>query len=172
MSEQADNITNRLMLLKKYYNSNIEDEIILMWTMDLLENYNLEEIIIAIKSYKMNETYPPTLAGIIKYIPETKTDYAQLILEAVRKYGVGSERAKDLLKDNEVAINLYNRYGSRVGMSEPYSTSQKFLFKEINDEAQQQYRFNKTTITTLEELEHEDQILLAEMEGNEDYEPM
>lgn len=172
MNESVENITNRLMLLKKYYNSNIEDEIILMWAMDLLENFNLEEIIVAIKSYKMNETYPPTLAGIIKYMPEVKTDYAQLILEAVRKCGVGSERAIDLLKGDEVALDLYNRYGNRVGMSEPYSTSQKFLFKEINDEAQQVYRFNKTTLTTLQELKHEDQILLSEMEGNEDDESM
>lgn len=172
MNEGVDNITNRLMLLKKYYNSNIEDEIILMWAMDLLENYKPDDIIIAIKSYKMNETYPPTLAGIIKYMPETKIDYAELILEAVRKCGVGSGRAIDLLKGDEVAIDLYNRYGNRVGMSEPYSTSQKFLFKEINDEAQQTYKFNKTTLTTLKELEHEEQLLLSEMEGNEDYEPM
>lgn len=172
MNENVEDIIKRLELLKKYYNSNIEEEIILMWAMDLLENYNLEEIKTAIKSYKMNETYPPTLAGIIKYIPETKIDYAQLVLEVVKKYGVDSEKAKQHLENNEIALDLYHRYAQRVGMSEPYSTSQKFLFKEINDEAQQRYRFNKTTLTTLKELEHEDQLLLAEMEGNRDDESM
>lgn len=121
-----------------------------MWAMDLLEEFDYEDIVVAIKSYKKNETYPPTLAGIIKYIPQQKIDYAQLILDTVRKYDANSEKGKQSLEGDEVALDLYIRYGQRIGMSEPYSTSQKFLFQEVNDEAEAKIKYNKQTINYIE----------------------
>lgn len=137
-------------MLNKYYASKIEEEIVVMWGMDLLEEFNYEDIIVAIKSYKKNEIFPPTLAGIIKYIPQQKIDYAQLILDTVRKYGSNSEKGKQSLNGDEVALDLYIRYGQRIGMSEPYSTSQKFLFQEVNDEAEAKIKYNKQTINYIE----------------------
>ncbi|HHX68331.1 MAG TPA: hypothetical protein GX708_09810 [Gallicola sp.] len=137
-------------MLNKYYASKIEEEIIVMWAMDLLEEFDYEDIIVAIKSYKKNETYPPTLAGIIKYIPQQKIDYAQLILDTVRKYDSNSEKGKQSLSGDEVALDLYIRYGQRIGMSEPYSTSQKFLFQEVNDEAEAKIKYNKQTVNYIE----------------------
>ena len=137
-------------MLNKYYGSKIEDEIIMMWAVDLLEEFNYEDIQVAIKSYKQNEIYNPTLAGIIKYIPKRTIDYARIVRETVQKYDNSSERGRQALKENPIALDLYNRYGSQVGNSEPYSTAQKFLFKEINDEAEQKIKYNTTTIDYLE----------------------
>lgn len=153
-----EEVVRRLLILKDYYNSQIKDEILTLWAKDLLEDYDIEEIKTAIQSYRKNETYPPTLAGIINYIPKTNIDYAHLILQTVWKYGSNSESGMNSLKDNELAQELYRRYGTRVGNSEPYSTDQTFLFKEINEEAYAKERYNKTTT---ERLEHKEQKLIG-----------
>jgi len=143
-----EELVKRLQVLKKYYDSKIEDVILIMWAEDLLEFYDMESIKKGIKAYRMNEKYPPTLAGIIEYIPIEKIDYAELLLFVVRKYGSCSSTGINYLtrEGDQLALLLYKKYGNRIGMSQLGSTNQKFLFKEINEEAESQIKYNTFTV--------------------------
>jgi len=125
-------------------NNRVQEDTIKQWVEILArKQIPLTDLKIACQEVIFNDEFL-TLAKISKYLPQT--NIVPILKEAIHKFGFDNrlylndnitsrDRAIEFVEINHGSsvAQMLREYGSQLAMSEPFSTNQKFLEKEINE---------------------------------------